>query len=93
MSFLAGALIFAAVGCLALSMPKHYADVFLRNPVAIATIALRVTGWVLLVAAFVPCILVWGATIGIAAWFGLFAAAILAVVALLTYAPSLSAKS
>jgi hypothetical protein len=92
MSFLASALSLAAMVCLALSTPAHFRGIFLRVPEPRMMIALRVAGGALLVLSMLPCIAVWGASVGVVAWFGVSAAAVLMVVPLFAYGPRLRAK-
>jgi hypothetical protein len=87
-SILAGLITVLAVGCLALSMPHHYSEVFTKDARPRTTMTLRVAGSTLLVAAAAPCVAVWGVAIGIVAWLGLAAAAVLGVASFLTFARS-----
>jgi hypothetical protein len=92
MSLLACLLSFMAVACLALSMPKHFNAIFSSTPDTRVLIALRAIGWLLLAASFIPCMAAWGISIGIVAGLGLLAAAVPAVVMLITYGPWIRAK-
>lgn len=71
----------------ALSMRKHYLQVFGSEPTGRAPLAWRAAGWALLGAALVLCLAHEGISVGIVAWTGLLSVGALLVTLLLTYRP------
>ena len=71
--------------CLALSLPKHWRDIFAMNLEPSLKWVLRIAGWGLLAAALVLCIVRWHAAIGIFAWAGTLTVSALLIALLLAY--------
>ena len=66
------ALLLSAAGfaALALAMQRHHRDLFGRSPSPFRARALFIAGWVLLIAAMLPCIAASGWAVGLTLWFG-----------------------
>lgn len=84
------ALCLTSFSALALSMARHHRDVFGGTMMSSRRTILRIAGWALLALSLWPCLIVWGASIGIVAWFGVSTVAALAVAMCLTYARPVS---
>ena len=85
----------AFVGCLAgfagiaLFMAKHARDLLGLANTSRKRLVCRTAGWALLALSTVLCVMQWGGSIGLVAWFGLATVAALLVAMALTYgAPS-----
>lgn len=68
-------------------MPRHCRQVWGSAPARRGALTWRIQGWVLLVVALVPCIVLEGPSVGIVAWTGVLTVAALVVTMLLTYRP------
>ncbi|RIX74528.1 DUF3325 domain-containing protein, partial [Acidovorax cavernicola] len=92
-SLLGFALAYAGMSCLSFAMDRHHEQLTRGREVpARRRVGLRVVGAALLVAAIVPCVTAWGATVGPVAWLGFLSAGALPVALLLTsFAPWLIA--
>ncbi len=87
MSLFAWVLSVAGMACLALSMPRHYSEVFSSTIKPSIMMSLRALGWALLAGALAPCVAVWGLSIGIVVWVSLQVPAVLVAVLLLATQP------
>lgn len=83
---LAGALCYAGMTAICLSMDRHHTQVRGRKSPALQRL-LRPAGWALLVLALWPCVGAWGSSVGVVIWFGFLSAGALALVLLLPYQP------
>jgi hypothetical protein len=79
---------FAGFVLLALSMPRHRAQVFGAGS-APPTPWVRIVGWLLLALSLAPCLAVAALSLAIVRWFGVLTFATLAVVMLMSYRPAL----
>lgn len=80
----------ACVGCLllSLSLRRHYRRVFAEESRFRQRLwPMRIAGYVLVLLALWPCILLFGAPIGICLWLSILALAAFLVIMLLTYRP------
>jgi hypothetical protein len=82
------ALCYAGLSSLCLAMNRHHQQVLKHAPSKRRTGGLRLAGWALLVLSLIGCMAGWGASVGAVVWFGVLAAAALAIVVLLPYAPN-----
>jgi hypothetical protein len=57
-------LTYSGMACLSLAMPRHYDQVWGRDPSAGHTRVLRGAGVLLLALALLPCVGLWGNTVG-----------------------------
>lgn len=73
--------------CMALSMQKHYRQVFPAEPSRRGARIRRIAAWLLLGASLVPCVVGEGAAVGVVLWTGILTMSALAVTTLLTYRP------
>ncbi|QVQ28548.1 DUF3325 domain-containing protein [Achromobacter deleyi] len=80
-------LTYAGMACLSLAMPRHYDQVWGRDPGAGHTRVLRGAGVLLLGLAILPCVGLWGNTVGVVAWLGWLSAGALLWVGMLSWAP------
>lgn len=86
-SLLALGFCYAGMAGLCLGMDRHYKQVWQREPRALARRGLRGAGWLLLALALLPCLRVWGASVGVVIWLGFLTAGAVLVVWLLPYRP------
>ena len=63
-------LTYSGMACLSLAMPRHYDQIWGRDPSASHTRVLRGAGVLLLALALLPCVGLWGNTVGVVAWLG-----------------------
>lgn len=63
-------LTYAGMACLALATPRHYHQVWTRNPHAAHTRVLRGAGALLMGLAILPCVGLWGDALGMMVWLG-----------------------
>lgn len=89
-SWLAGSLCYAGLSGLCLAMDRHHRQVWTGKAPA-AQRGLRLAGWLLLALALWPCILAWGAAVGVVLWLGWLAVGGLLLVLLLPYRPRAAA--
>ncbi|MCR2370076.1 DUF3325 domain-containing protein, partial [Salmonella enterica] len=75
------------MACLSLAMPRHYDQVWGRDPSANHTRVLRAAGILLLLLALLPCVGLWGNTVGVVAWLGWLSAGALLWVGMLSWSP------
>nr|WP_315244793.1 efflux RND transporter periplasmic adaptor subunit [uncultured Albidiferax sp.] len=80
-------LAYAGFAGLCLAMDRHHAQVWGRDASPRARRGLRGAGWLLLTLALWPCVVAWGATVGVVVWLGFLTAGALLLVGLLPYAP------
>ncbi|CAB3629983.1 DUF3325 domain-containing protein [Achromobacter pestifer] len=80
-------LTYSGMACLSLAMPRHYDQVWGRDPSAGHTRVLRGAGVLLLALALLPCVGLWGNTVGVVAWLGWLSAGALLWVGMLSWAP------
>lgn len=80
-------LTYSGMACLSLAMPRHYDQVWGRAPSAGHTRVLRGAGVLLLALALLPCVGLWGNTVGVVAWLGWLSAGALMWVGMLSWAP------
>lgn len=80
-------LIYAGMACLALAAPRHYDQVWTRDPRAGHTRVLRGAGVLLLGLAILPCVGLWDDTHGMVAWLGWLSAGALLWIGKLSWAP------
>jgi len=85
------ALCFAGFFCLAAAMDRHQRDLFHRVRPRIVR-PMRVVGWGLLAASIYPLLAVHGDGVGLTVWFGIAAAAAVAVILTVRYAHGRTAK-
>ncbi|MBR8656498.1 DUF3325 domain-containing protein [Achromobacter sp. Marseille-Q0513] len=78
---------YAGMACLSLAMPRHFDQVWHRDPSASHARALRAAGVLLLGLALLPCVALWGNTVGVVAWLGWLSAGALLWVGMLSWAP------
>ena len=83
-----GITVFITLACglmmLSLAMGKHYKKICKSYPGKPRRFTLRVVGWGLLVISFWAAVATWGWGLSIVLWLGLFSAAALVVIILLT---------
>lgn len=80
-------LIYAGMACLGLAAPRHYNQVWGRNPRAGHTRVLRGAGVLLLGLAILPCVGLWGNTLGMVVWLGWMGVGALLWIGMLSWAP------
>ena len=80
-SLLGLALAYSGMAGLGFAMDRHH------EQLTSLRVLLRIGGWLLLIAALVPCVMAWGATVGPVAWLGFLSAGALAVALMLPYRP------
>ncbi|MNT28251.1 hypothetical protein D3C72_1639260 [compost metagenome] len=80
-------LMYAGMACLSLATPRHYEQVWGRDPHAGHTRVLRGAGLLLLGLAVLPCVGLWGDILGMAVWLGWLCAGALLWVGMLSWAP------
>ena len=80
-------LTYSGMACLSLAMPRHYDQVWGRDPAASHTRVLRAGGILLLLLALLPCDGLWGNTVGVVAWLGWLSAGALLWVGMLSWSP------
>ncbi len=80
-------LTYSGMACLSLAMPRHYDQVWGRDPSANHTRVLRAAGILLLLLALLPCVGLWGNTVGVVAWLGWLSAGALLWVGMLSWSP------
>ena len=68
-SGLALSLCYAGLSGLCLAMNRHHQQVWARKAAA-RQHGLRIAGWLLLALALWPCVLAWGAAVGMVLWLG-----------------------
>jgi hypothetical protein len=91
-SLLSLALAYAGMAGLGFAMDRHYEQLTRsRETPPRHRVLLRVGGAVLLVAAAVPCVIAWGATVGPVAWLGFLSAGALPLALMLPYRPRAAA--
>lgn len=83
---LALSLCYAGLSGLCLAMNRHHQQVWARKAAA-RQHGLRIAGWLLLALALWPCVLAWGAAVGVVLWLGWLALAGLLLVLVLPYRP------
>ncbi|AYD65037.1 DUF3325 domain-containing protein [Achromobacter sp. LC458] len=86
-------LTYSGMACLSLAMPRHYDQVWGRDPSAGHTRVLRGAGALLLALALLPCVGLWGNTVGVVAWLGWLSAGALLWVGMLSWAPRPAART
>lgn len=62
---------FAAFTALALSMEKHFLQIFGGVIGSSQKLLFQVAGWALLIVSLIPCLQHWGTAIGIGVWLGI----------------------
>ena len=81
-------LTYAGMTGLSLAMNRHFGQVWhKRTPPSSIKISLRISGWLLLMLALIPCINYWGTTIGLVIWPGFLSLAAILVALFLAYLP------
>ncbi|WP_191575356.1 DUF3325 domain-containing protein [Achromobacter animicus] len=80
-------LTYAGMACLALATPRHYHQVWTRDPHAGHTRVLRGAGVLLMGLAILPCVGLWGDVLGMVVWLGWLSAGALLWFGLLSWAP------
>ncbi|WP_107315523.1 DUF3325 domain-containing protein [Achromobacter xylosoxidans] len=80
-------LTYSGMACLSLAMPRHYDQVWGRDPSAGHSRVLRGAGILLLLLALLPCVGLWGNTVGVVAWLGWLSAGALLWVGMLSWSP------
>ena len=86
------ALAFAGMSALAFAMERHYEQLTGTRGTPPAR-RLRCVGAALLLAAVLPCVWAWGATVGSVAWLGLMSAGAVGCVAAISAAPRWAARA
>ncbi|KRC68263.1 hypothetical protein D3C85_190790 [compost metagenome] len=86
-------LTYSGMACLGLAMPRHYDQVWARDAAAGHTRVLRGAGVLLLALALLPCVGLWGNTIGVLAWLGWLSAGALLSVGMLSWGPRPAART
>jgi Protein of unknown function (DUF3325) len=87
-SLLGLALAYSGMAGLGFAMDRHHEQLTsLRETPVRRRVLLRIGGWLLLIAALVPCVMAWGATVGPVVWLGFLSAGALAVALMLPYRP------
>ena len=88
------ALAFAGMAALAFAMERHYEQLTgARALPAARHWQLRCLGAALLLAAVLPCVWAWGATVGSVAWLGFLSAGAVGCVAAISAAPRWAARA
>jgi hypothetical protein len=90
MSVLVCFLVFASLGCLALSTHKHWRFVF-GHALETRLPAVRAGGWIMLSASLAASVTHWGGSFGVIAWFGILFVSAFAVTLLMTYGARMAA--
>lgn len=87
-----GSLLLAYTSMLALcqGLERHYKQVWGKPPTLMLRRALRLAGWLLLIASLWASAQAWGWAMGPVGWFGLLSLSGLALALLLPYAPRLA---
>ena len=85
-------LAFAGMAALAFALERHYEQLTGRRDTPPAR-RLRCLGAALLLAALLPCVWAWGATVGSVAWLGLMSAGAVGCVAGISAAPRWAARA
>ncbi len=85
-------LTYAGIACLSLARPSHYEQVWGRGPSSGHSRVLRGAGVLLLMLALLPCVGLWGNTIGVLAWLGWLCAGALLWAGMLSRAPRPAAR-
>lgn len=86
-------LTYSGMAFLSLAMPRHYDQVWGRDPSAGHSRVLRGAGLLLLALALLPCVSLWGNTVGVVAWLGWLSAGALLWVGMLSWAPRPAART
>ncbi|MRX06392.1 DUF3325 family protein [Pseudoduganella sp. FT25W] len=81
------ALCFAGMAAFSLAIDRHHRQVYGDDAPARKRYLLRVAGTLLLVAAIVPCVLLWGGGAGFVAWIGMLTIGALLAASMLPYWP------
>jgi len=89
MMLLAAALVFCGALLLCIAMDRHQVQVLMARLDRRTDRLVRIAGWLVLGLGFIPAVAAKGWAMGSVAWVSLCAAAILALVLLLTYRPRL----
>lgn len=90
-SFFAGWLLaYAGMAALCQGLERHHKQVWQRVPSPWQRRALRLGGWLGLVASFAACVAAWGWAMGPVGWFGQISLAGFALPMLLAYRPRLA---
>jgi hypothetical protein len=80
-------LCFAGMAALSLAIDRHHRQVYGDDAPPRKRYLLRIAGTLLLVAAIVPCVLLWGGGAGFVAWIGMLTIGALLSATLLPYRP------
>ncbi|MRW82991.1 DUF3325 family protein [Pseudoduganella sp. FT26W] len=80
-------LCFAGMAAFSLAIDRHHRQVYGDDTPVRKRYLLRVAGTLLLVAAIVPCVLLWGGGAGVVAWIGMLTIGALLPATLLPYWP------
>jgi len=88
MAALAFLLMFLAFAAIAASMARHRQQLGTERHSPAQLLYWRISGYALLAASLVPCLLHWNPSIALALWCGLLTPAALLLGMLLTYAPN-----
>ncbi|MBS7776613.1 DUF3325 domain-containing protein [Acidovorax sp. CCYZU-2555] len=86
------ALAFAGMAALAFAMERHYEQLTGARALPPAR-RLRCLGAALLLVSALPCVRVWGVTVGSVAWLGFLSAGAIVCVALISAAPRWAARA
>lgn len=89
-ALMALSLCYAGMAGLCLAMDRHHGQVWGRDAPPAARWGLRAVGTLLLALALCPCLVAWGATVGVVVWLGFLSAGALLLVGLLPYVPRLA---
>ena len=88
------ALAFAGMAALAFAMERHYEQLTGARALPPGRhVQLRCLGMALVLAAVLPCVWVWGVTVGSVAWLGFLSAGAIVCVALISAAPRWAARA
>ncbi|MOA03546.1 hypothetical protein D3C78_1230570 [compost metagenome] len=91
-SLLSLALAFAGMAALAFAMERHYAQLTGAHALPPAR-PLRCLAVPLLLAALLPCVWAWGATVGSVAWLGFLSAGAMGCAAMISAVPRWAARA
>lgn len=78
---------FGGVAFIALSMRKHYRQVFVAEPSKVAARIRRTAGWLLLGSSLMPFLIGESSSVGVVMWIGVLTVSAVSVTMLLTYRP------
>lgn len=89
-AFAALALAYAGMAALSLAMARHHQQLLRREASPVRRRCLRALGALALLLALLPCVVAWGASVGVVVWLGFLSMGALLLALMLSYAPRLA---